>query len=413
MRTPAEADPDVSLTVARPEDDARPPSRWTYLPWPVAAIAWTLGAAVAAWVVSATLPVAAWVAAARTPALAVFDATGQTWLAAHLAPAHLGGVTIGLAPLGITALLIAACAAAAYHAADQFTLPEDADDAARLRAVAAVAGTCVATYVVAALIMAPIVGGADQVGPAIAGAFAVVALGALPGATLGLDVHPLDAAPAWVSRLPRAASWGLGVLALGAAVAAATALIAHWPRVLEVQQSLGADGPAAVMLTLVQLAYLPTLLLWAGSFVLGAGLTLGPGTLLSPGHVELGTLPALPVFGALPPTSGPADWAWLSVGVLAGAAAGVVMVRGTGATWLEGTWRGALAGLATGLLWALASWFAVGDLGSRVLVDLGPRFPELWAFALGPLTLAGALGGLAVPLVRRARAGRGEQPEAG
>lgn len=99
-----------------------------------------------------------------------------------------------------------------------------------------------ATYVVAALIMAPIVGGADQVGPAIAGAFAVVALGALPGATLGLDVHPLDAcARVGVTRLPRAASWGLG--AAGAAVAAATALIAHWPRVLEVQQSLGPTAP--------------------------------------------------------------------------------------------------------------------------------------------------------------------------
>ncbi len=415
MRTPVEANPDVSLTVVGPlrDADGTRQRRWTYLPWPLAAMLWSAAAAGAVWVVAAALPVAAWVAAARTPALAVFQATGQTWLAAHGAPARLGGVVIDLMPLGLTLLGIAACGAAARHAADQHVLPDGAGPVARWRSVAAVAGTCVATYLVAALIMAPIVGGPDQVGPAVLGAFLVASLGAAPGAARGLDAHPTDLLPPWAARLPRAVSGGLLGLTLGAAIVALTALVAHWPRVQEVLATLDADPGGAAILTLVQLAYLPTLLLWSGSFLLGAGLTLGPGGALWPGHVEVGALPAIPVFGALPTVSTPADWAWLSLGVLAGLAAGVVMVRGTDASWLQATWRGALAGAATGAAWAAASWFAVGDLGTRALAGMGPRFPQLWLFAVGPLTLAGALGAVAFVLVRARRAPREETPQAG
>ena len=415
MRTPAEANPDVGLTVVGPPRDADgpPQRRWTYLPWPLAAILWTAAAAGGVWILAAALPVAAWVAAARTPALAVVQATGQTWLAAHGAPAHLGGVVIDLMPLGLTLLAIAGCGSAARHAADQYAPAEDVGSAVRWRSVAAVAGTCVATYLVAALIMAPIVGGADQVGPAVLGALLVAVLGAVPGAARGLDAHPTDLLPAWAARLPRATAAGVIGLTAGAAVVAVTALVAHWPRVQEVLLTLDADPGGAAILTLVQLAYLPTLLLWAGSFMLGAGLTVGAGGSLWPGHVEIGALPAVPVFGALPTVSTAADWAWLGLGVLAGVLAGIVMVRGTDASWLEATWRGALAGATTGLAWAAASWFAVGDLGTRALAGMGPRFPQLWLFAVGPLTLAGALGGLAWVLVRARRAPREESPQSG
>lgn len=403
MRAPVEANTDVGLTVARPEENVAPRQRWRYLPWPLAAVLWTLGAAATAWLISAVLPVAAWVAAARTPALAVFDATGQTWLAVHGAPARLGSVMIDLMPLGITVVMIAACAAAAHHAADQYVLAPDAQAATRWKCVAAVAGTCIATYVIVALIMAPIIGGADQIGPAVAGAFGVAALGAIPGAAIGLDADPFAAAPDWAARVPRAVGAGLGVVTLGSMLAVLSAFWANWPQVQEVQATLGVDGVGAVIVTLVQAAFLPTMVLWAGSFVLGAGLRLGTGAMLAPGHVELGTLPALPAFGALPHGSSPADWAWLSVGVLAGIAAGAVMVRMTQPTWFQASWRGGLAGGLAGAAWALASWFAVGDLGTRALVGLGPRFPRLWLFAVGSLTLAGALGGVGVLTARRLR----------
>lgn len=400
----SEANTDVGLTVARPE--GAPRQRWRYLPWPVAAVLWTLGAAATAWLMSAVLPVAAWVAAARTPALAVFDATGQTWLAVHGASARFGGVVIDLMPLGITAVVIAACAAAAHHAADQCILEPDVDSATRWKCVAAVAGTCIATYGIAALIIAPIVGGADQIGPAVAGAFGVAVLGAVPGAAIGLDADPFTSAPAWVARIPRAIGAGLGVVALGSALALLVAFVAHWSRVQEVQATLGIDGFGTIIVTLVQGAFAPTMVLWAGAFVLGAGLTLGQGALLAPGHVEVGALPALPVFGALPHTSSPADWAWLIVGVSAGIAAGVVMVRRSEPTWFEASWRGALAGGLAGAVWSAASWFAVGDLGTQALVGLGPRFPELWLFTIGPLALAGGLGGVALLCIRRIRAAR-------
>lgn len=415
MRTPGEPSTDVSLTVARADEAAptRPRPRWTYLPWPVAALVWTLAAAAAIWVISAALPVAAWIAAARTPALAVVDATGQIWLATHGAPAQLGGVSVGLTPLGITLLAAAACGAAARHAADQMVLPADAGPRARWRAAAGIVGISVAAYTVAAVIAAPIVGTSEQAVPAVMGAFLVSALGAVPGAILGLDLDPWQAAPAWLARLPRALGAGAGTLAAGSVLALLVALVSHGAQIQQLQDSLGVDGVGVAVLVAVQLAYAPTAVLWAGSFVLGAGVTLGPDGLVAPGQVTIGTLPAIPVFGAVPTTSGPQDWAWLAVGVVAGLTAGAVMVRRTRPTLLEAAWRGALAGFVAGAVWALASWFATGDLGSRTLAGLGPRFPELWWLSTVPLAVAGACGGLAVLGWRRTRAARERDQQAG
>lgn len=415
MRTPVEANPEVSLTVVGTQRDARSARarRGDHLPWPLAAIAWSLAAAGAVWIVAATLPIAAWVAAGRAPAPAVLHATAQTWLAAHGASAHLGGVVIGLIPLGLTLVAIAACAAAAHHAAERYALPVGSTPAERWRAVAAVAGTCVASYCVAALIMALIVGDADRVTSAVFGAMLVALLGAGLGAARGLDAHPTDLLPAWVAQAPRAVGVGLLGLTLASAVVAVTALVAHWSQVQAVLDTLDPDPAGQVILAAVQVAYLPTVLLWAGAFLLGAGITTGGGGVLSPGHVEMSALPAIPVLGSLPTVSTGADWAWLSLGVLAGAAAGVMMVRGTEPTWVEAAWRGALAGAATGAVWCLASWFAVGDLGTRAMVGWGPRFPHLWFFAVGPLALAGAAAALGAVLVRARRAAHGETPEAG
>lgn len=415
MRTPGEPSTDVSLTVARAEEAAalRPKPRWTYLPWPVAALVWTLAAAAAGWIISAALPVAAWVAAARTPAMAVVDATGQMWLAAHGATAQLGGVMIGLPPLGMTLLAIAACGAAARHAAEQVVAPPDIALPLRWRSAAAVVGVCVATYTVAAVIASPIVGTSEQAVAAVAGAFVVSLLGSVIGAMVGLELDPWQLTPAWLARLPRAVGAGTAMLAAGSTLALIMAFVSHWTQVQHLHDSLGANGVGAAVLIAVQLAYAPTAVLWAGSFVLGAGIRLGPDGLLAPGRATVGTLPAIPAFGALPTTSGPQDWAWLTVGVLAGLAAGAVMVRRTTPTLLQAAWRGALSGLAAGALWAVASWFATGDLGARALVGLGPRFPDLWWLATLPLAAAGACGGLIVVAWRRVRAAREGDGQAG
>lgn len=408
MRTPI--DPrrsDVALTVASPAEapEADPiAGRVPYLPWLVAGIAWTFGALLVGWLAVGVIAAAAWLTAVRTTAAEVFTTIGQGWLAAHGVPVRLGGAALDLTPLGITVLILAATGLAAHHAAHQYELPASATAARAWTAWASVVGACVGTYSLAALLLASVVGTPGQIGDALAGAVAVSVLGAAPGAALGLGLDPTRDLPTWARRLVPAAGVGLGVLVAGSAVALVVALVSHADAVRAAQALLAPDPVGAVLLVLVQLAYLPTWLLWAGAYALGAGVHLGSGAVVAPGHVTGGVIPAVPVLGGVPTVGAPTDWAWLAVGVAAGAAAGWWHARRGGGAWVDGAWQGALTGLLAGLVWVAASWFAVGGLGENRLALVGPRFPELLLFATLPLAAAGAIAGCLTRLWRDRRA---------
>lgn len=440
MLTPTERrSTDLVVTSApTPDEDAvaaRPPV--SYLPWLMAALAWSAAVMVLGWVALGALISVSWLTAVHIGPADVFATVGQAWLGLHGAPAVLGGATVRMVPLGLAGLVAAGCAASAHHAAQQYgPLSETPRGAAR--AWGSVVGACVAGYAAPGLLVAGVVGATAQVGAALPGLILIPLAGASVGALLGFGLRVPDRAPWWVRRLPAAAGAGLAVLALVAAVALGVALVVSWSDVIAIAQSLGPDAVGAVMLVLVHLAYLPTMLLWAGSFVLGAGLHLGAGAMIAPGVVEAGVLPALPAFGAIPVASTAADWAWLAGGVLAGVVSGVWMMRGaptesgepddagsslatsapatddapaagepvasTGSArarpLLLVSGYGALAGVASGLIWVLASWLAVGDLGVERLTGLGPRFPDLLWWGTGPLAAAGAVAALATSFWR-------------
>ncbi len=408
MRTPL--DPrrsPVSLTVASPsEPEPAADSRIPYLPWLVAAVVWTAAAAVLGWVLVGLLASVSWLTAVHLPAADVIATIGQGWLALHGTPATLGGVSLHLVPLGLAALVAAGCALAAHHAAGQYDLAPDAPLRTRALAWASVTGACVGAYLVVGFVLAAILGGPGQLVGAVPGLILLPLVGAGVGALVGLPMDLLAGLPAWVRRLPRAVALGVGVLAAGATLALVVALVAHGDQVAALHASLEPDAVGSVVLTLVQLAYLPNLLAWAGSFVLGAGVSLGGGGVVAPGVVVPSVLPAIPVLGAVPSTPGVADWAWLLVGVAAAAASACWLLRGTEPVWLTHLWQGALAGVLPGVAWVLLAALSGGDLGTDVLVGLGARLPELMLWGTLPLALAGALYGVgrALWLSRRAPA---------
>lgn len=416
MRTPLEPRrPTVSLTVASPSEPATPDhSRIPYVPWLLAALAWTAAVAASGWVVVGALVSVSWITAPHVPAAEVLNAIGQGWLALHGVPVVLGGATLRMLPLGLTLLLVVGCAFAAHHAAGQYRMPEPAGGRQHALAWASVVAACVGSYVLVGGVLAVVVGTPAQFGQAVPGLVAVPLLGAGIGAVLGLGVDLLAGRPDWLRRLPRAAGLGSAVIGLGALAALVVALVAHWPRVVALHEGLEPDAVGAVVLTLVQLAYLPNLLAWSASFVLGAGVDLGVGGSVAPGAVDPVLLPAVPVLGAVPSTPGAGDWAWLVVGVLAGGASAWWLLRGSAPQWLPGLWQGALAGLAPGLLWTLAAWFARGDLGADLLVGFGPRYPDLLLWGTLPLAAAGAVWGVgrALWLARRATPAPVEEPPA-
>ena len=139
--------------------------------------------------------------------------------------------------------------------------------------------------------------------------------------------------------------------------------------------------------------------------MLGAGFTVGTGSMVTLWTTQLGMLPALPVFGALPPAGVASEWllSWLALGVAIGGVAGVVAVLRGRTNVLGALASAALAGLAVGLVylgWAAASRGALGNLR---LVGLGPRLVESLLIAMPLLLLSATLAGLVAWFVRRRR----------
>ncbi len=396
------------LTVSspgEPERDAVASGRVPYLPWLVAAIAWSAGVAVLGFAAVAVLVVAGWLTALRIPASEALRTAGQGWLAAHGVAVDLGALHLHLLPLLFTLTLAAACAVVGHHAGVQ-AAPDDATPRGRWKAWGLVVGTCTLVYVVTSFILTLIVATGTQAVAGLPGTAAVALAGSGYGALRGLGVDPLDRAPAWVRRLPAASGWGIAVLAAGSLLALVVSLVAHGGRVAELHSALAPDAVGAVLLVLAQVLFLPNLVLWAGAWVLGAGVTLGPDTVVTPGVTSVGALPGIPVFGLIPPDGSPGQWAWLAVGVAAGAVAGWRLVggldeedAGSVGNW---PWQAATAGALAALVWVGGAWLARGDLGTGRLVGMGPAFPEIVWLALFPMSLAAGTVGL----VRHLRATR-------
>jgi hypothetical protein len=95
-----------------------------------------------------------------------------------------------------------------------------------------------------------------------------------------------------------------GLIGLGAAVVA-VAVFARAGHVVALFQAGNVDGIGATVLTLAQLAYLPTLAVWGMSFAAGPGFAVGAGTAVSPAATQVGVIPGVPVLGAVPESTTP------------------------------------------------------------------------------------------------------------
>ncbi|MGM1017423.1 MAG: DUF6350 family protein [Actinomycetota bacterium] len=154
------------------------------------------------------------------------------------------------------------------------------------------------------------------------------------------------------------------------------------------------DVLGATVITLGQLAYLPTLIVWAAAWLAGPGFAVGAGTAVSPAGTQLGVVPGIPALGLLPENGSIWMLIVILVPVAAGAAAGwVVRSRlaweGTAEHW------GPRAGIAGGIAVlsagaaALAAVLASGSIGPGRLEQTGPAAGP-FALAIGVEVLVGA-----------------------
>ena len=96
---------------------------------------------------------------------------------------------------------------------------------------------------------------------------------------------------------------GLGVIAtlvFASSLMITLALGFGWIEVIRLYEELGLSVLGGVMLTLGQLAILPNLIVFGTAWISGVGFSIGAGSYVSPLASQLGPIPALPVFAALP-----------------------------------------------------------------------------------------------------------------
>lgn len=192
-----------------------------------------------------------------------------------------------------------------------------------------------------------------------------------------------------VRRIACAAAVAVGVLLTAAAVLLAASSIVHVGTVARLWGASDTGWIGGFVLLVVCVSYIPNAMIWAASYLLGTGFSLGTGTTITPFVVESGDVPAVPLFGALP--GAPVIWApvLLALPVLAGVVAGRVLhpqpqpPLGRRAN-LE---RAALVVCAVALLGFLAV-LAGGSIGPGRLADSGP----LVAVGLVPAALLLAIG---------------------
>lgn len=196
-----------------------------------------------------------------------------------------------------------------------------------------------------------------------------------------------------------------------AAVALAVALLTRFAGVVAASEALQLDLWGTILMFVLQLALLPVLVLWSGSWLTGAGFAVGTGSSASPFGQLLGPMPGLPVLAAIPEGWGSA--AALAplviglVGLAIGVALGEVARR---QTLPRLTAQVAIAALLAGLAVALGNWMGSGSIGPGRLATVGP---EVWvgagiaAAALGTGCFLGALAARA-DIARRVAAAPAE-----
>lgn len=357
---------------------------------PVAAVTAAVWAAGVGLLVVGAVVTLVWAVSARgddgltTP----LQASGVVWLTAHHAPVQTATATVTLLPVLLLGLVVLLLVRAGRWAA-RITLTSTVPDVVLL----VVAGT--ATYACLAVLVAEVadIGGAQV--PPLSGALWAALVAAL-GLGVGV-VRESGVAEGILDRLPdqARASWPVArtaalVLASAVALLAVLALALHWSTVTSMSHQLAPSAGDTVGLVVVQLVYLPNLLVWVLGYLVGPGFSVGGGASVDPFSATGALLPGVPVLGAIPLDAPAAAPFLLLVPVLAGVV-GTVVLRRRGDLDLRDeaiavVGAAALLGLAATVLCLLSG----GSLGDARLADLGPS-AGLTGLCLAGLVAAGGL----------------------
>ncbi|WP_327585641.1 DUF6350 family protein [Nonomuraea sp. NBC_00507] len=379
------------------------------------AAACTLGVGLAA---LTTLTLVGWIAAPRgtlgSGLPGVFRTAAQLWLAAHHAGFAIPGGRVGLLPLGLimlpAVLLYRAGRWMARDADLRLRLParlpknsprEKAQARRRAQLVLVVqAGVSLAApYALLAGLIA-LVASNDITQPFIGEAlFSHFVLAFLAGALatarmIGPWRVMLRLLPERVRALTVGTAMATALLLVAGLALVLVAVVLNFDQVRELSSVLSPGLVGGLLLVLLQLLYLLNVVIWASSYIAGPGFAIGADTLVAPTGVQLGTVPSLPLLGALP-ESGPVP-AWMMAVIAlpfaAGAVAGVMVARISPSPSYEAAplW-GFLTGVSTGVVAGTLAALSGGPIGGGRLAAIGP---SPWEVALSVALEVGVAAGI-------------------
>ncbi len=329
------------------------------------------------------------------------------WLMGHGSGVRVEGVAVTAVPLGITLLCAWTLwrvgqrvgASVSGHGPDAEGIEDGQRDvvvpAAGLLLTAGYVATAVAT---SALASTPAT--APSTPHVVGWSLLLCLLVGVPAIAVGSG-----RAAIWTSALPatvRAAAHVCRRVLLAWAAVSVVALLAALALDLgtaaNVMSQLGGGGGAVALVVVVSLAVLPNATAFSGSYLLGPGFTVGSGTLVAPGAVVLGPLPAFPLLAALPDDGPAPGWTgWLVL--LAPLLAALAVVRSQRAwptaSFVEGAVRGVAGGVAAGVLVAVAASVAGGAVGPGRMGDVAPLAFDVLLHAVTSFGLGGLAGALA------------------
>lgn len=174
---------------------------------------------------------------------------------------------------------------------------------------------------------------------------------------------------------------GLGAVLLGIGI------LAGWSQIVATYQELHAGAVGDTAVTLLQLGFLPNLVIYAIAWSTGAGFSFGAGTSVGLTSSDVGTLPMLPILGAVPESMGTFGLVGLLVPLGAGAIAGWWFLR-EGEDHLD-EWvalkvpfrplsaliSAVVLGMMTGIMTSFGAlwlgWISYGSLGIGRFTEIG------------------------------------------
>jgi len=184
-----------------------------------------------------------------------------------------------------------------------------------------------------------------------------------------------------------------GVMAI-AAVVTAGAIAVSYARIIQLYESLHTEVLGGVAVTLGQLAFLPNLVIFTASWLVGPGFALGTGSSVSPLATQLGPIPAIPVLGALPQGQLALGFVGLLVPVVVGFLVGAILGP-SARRQLDGKQLALVAigvGIIGGLILGLLAWVSGGAAGPGRLANVGPNALAVGGFAALELTISVLIG---------------------